>query len=115
MISKWLIMFASMYCCIAISAPVSIPFKPGPTDKASYEIIDIDRVGSITKTIHRRTGTSGVSFTRTEINCLGQLFRVTGLAEDNLKSMKRVDGKWTEFGAGGIKHHLAIAACSHQV
>lgn len=104
-----------LWSIAAYSAPANIPFPSAPGDKGSYVIIDISRSGAITKTTHKRSGPSGISFTKAEINCATLQFREMGNVDDDLSKMRIRPSKWTEFVSGSSKHKLAIAACSHQL
>ena len=97
----------------AHGASIAVPNTPG--DKGRYEIISISRSGLITKTTHKRTGPSGVGFTKMEINCAGLLYREMGYVDDDLSKMKIRPGRWTDFVAGSSKHKVAIVACSQEL
>ena len=112
----------SVYVCsififqssFAISKEVDIPYRSTPGDKGVYRIIDISREFPVVKTLHRRDGPSGTSFSRTEINCVSLLYRDMGNQDDTPKGMKIRPGNWTQFVPGSSKSNLAIAACAHQ-
>lgn len=104
----------TLHASQCIAKEVDIPFRSGPGDKGTYRIIEISRSIPVVKTLHRRDGPSGTTYTRSEIDCSALKYREMGSQDDTPKGMKIRPTRWTEFVPGSIKNYLAIAACSHQ-
>lgn len=87
-----------------------------PTDaKGVYEVIALEKPSDLERILtSRRTGPSGVVFTRIFIDCHSQTFRVTNEGEtlEEMESRKFEDKKMIALVEGSSKYYQVQFACA---
>jgi len=91
-------------------AEIEIP-RSDKGDKGRYVLLEKKSANGLTTTIHRRDGSLGRNFTRSEIDCKRKKMRVTGEALDDLKNMNDVATPWFELIEGSSKSDLFDFIC----
>jgi len=91
-------------------AEIEIP-RSDKGDKGRYVLLEKKSANGLTTTIHRRDGSLGRNFTRSEIDCKRKKMRVTGEALDDLKNMNDVATPWFEPIEGSSKSDLFDFIC----
>jgi hypothetical protein len=94
----------------SVAAETLIP-SSRPGDKGAYYLLSAQKVGGITKTLHKRVGVDSVGWTRCEIDCGRRLIRNIGYSEIGPASIKEDASKWYELVQGSSKSDLVNFVC----
>ena len=80
-------------------------------DGGRYFLLYVEKSGSNFITIHSRSGQSGDSFTKTEIDCQNQKYRVLGDSFKSVEDINDVPSNWSGLIQGSSKSDLVDYVC----
>lgn len=82
------------------------------SDGGTYYLLRAEQDGDLIKTLHKRVGPSGVTYTELEIDCRRRRVRELGIADESLDNMVRNATDWFDLVNGSSKSDLADFVCS---